>query len=133
MNKESQSIKEHQEVTTNKAITAHVRFGMVSRKCKSFGICEVQMISNHTSKIIKEEKGIVCKIEYTENNQLKFVLDTETITEEGYNKYFGKGYFKVGEAFTIPHSITEALGIEPFTIKVGNYVYFKEEKKYLLF
>jgi len=115
-------------------VLAYVRFGMVSKKCQNYGICEVHMIKSRSGVVGKSKKRVVSNIEVTTDHKLKFSFDTTTITDEGQAKYFGRGYFKMGEAYTLPSSITKKLGISPHSIESGNYpIIDAGTKKIILF
>ena len=69
-----------------------VVFGMVSKKCRNFGICEVKKINSQSMPTEPKKKKAICQIELINDRQIKFSFDLNSLTEEGRAKYFGKVY-----------------------------------------
>lgn len=120
--KKATSIKarKKRKLNSNK-ILAYVRLGMACKKCQNYGICEIQMLEKRSEVAAQSKKSSICNIEVTSQKKLQFSFDMSSITSECQEKHFGRGYFRVGEAYIIPIELTESLGLDPITIPVGNY------------
>lgn len=118
------------------SILTDVRFGMISKNCRNFGICEVRKVNNRQSRVGRGKKKMLCTIEVMNRSKLRFSFESNSITTEGSDKYFGRHYFEMGEAYTIVAEIAfELTGIfKCITLLPGRYPITRSKKmKIVLF
>ena len=106
-------------------IATYVRIGMLSKKCKGFGICEIQALpENYQEKTAY--KQVVCNISKITDDSLVFSFFPDTMSAEQEKYYFDRSDFTLGEDFVMSNNITRALDLESFLLKRGSY------KKYII-
>lgn len=112
----------------NKEVLAYVKFGVASKNCQNYGICEIKTVDNAQKYSLKKGQEALCRISVNSEKELKFSFLSESMLAENIQKYFGTGDFVVEEDIQLPNVVTDALGIIPFVIKEGVYSVIKEER-----
>ncbi len=106
----------------NKRVKADVVFGMPTKNCINFGICEV----TRTETKNENRKGC-CKVKGTaiivkqSDTQLRFFFEKKRMNKEIREKHFEQETFRVDENYELNEEILRELLLDEFTIYKGIY------------
>ncbi len=114
-------IQHRNEAEITSEIATYIRIGMLSKRCKGFGICEVQALAKSNYLGQEVYKKVVCHITRINDSELIFSFFPRTMSSSDHVFYFGNSNFVVGEDFELRGEVARELGIHNFTIKRGDY------------
>ncbi len=113
---------------------AAIEFGMPSKECRNFGICQINPIRGMAFPEKKKRKAIVTLLD---NNQLEMSFLKASIPSKDYQNFLAKKDFLVEESYTFRDKVKLALS---FRILPGRYsineqsslisITFQLDKKY---
>lgn len=109
-------------------ITISIDFGRVSKDCKGFGVCDVDI--EIKIELSVRPNGGSGTAQIGKDGKLSVAFVKETMTEETIANYFSNSTFVVEEDFQLPSDVSEQLGTKNYFIKAGKYKVVETKEGY---
>lgn len=114
-----------------KHIDLHIKLGNPQYDCARYGICEFDADGGfYASHLEKVDRRVRALVSLTKRQQLSFLIDRSSLTDETNKEHFGGYFFRMEVPKALPTVLSDELGIKPCQVEAGMYRILSSDKYY---